>query len=63
VNSLGLDISSEKDISDAYNHVTTTKMRKIDIFNAMIREIYEEIRIKEHNIKDLVCIGLIDNKK
>jgi predicted NUDIX family phosphoesterase len=59
VNSLGLDISSEKDISDAYNHVTTTKMRKI----AMIREIYEEIRIKEHNIKDLVCIGLIDNKK
>jgi hypothetical protein len=43
VNSLGLDISSEKDISDGYNHVTTTKMRKIDIFNAMIREIYEEI--------------------
>jgi 8-oxo-dGTP pyrophosphatase MutT (NUDIX family) len=56
-------IDPEKDISDGYNHVTTTKMRKIDIFNAMIREIYEEIGIKEHNIKDLVCIGLIDNKK
>jgi 8-oxo-dGTP pyrophosphatase MutT (NUDIX family) len=56
-------IDPEKDISDGYNHVTATSMKKIDIFNGMIREIYEETGIKEGEIKQLICIGLLDNKK
>jgi predicted NUDIX family phosphoesterase len=34
----------------------------IVIFNAIRREIYEEIGIEEKDIGDLMCMGLIDNK-
>jgi 8-oxo-dGTP pyrophosphatase MutT (NUDIX family) len=35
----------------------------VDVFRAVSREIYEEIGITDNNIVDMICIGLIDNKK
>jgi 8-oxo-dGTP pyrophosphatase MutT (NUDIX family) len=53
-------IDPKKDVTSTSNK---NNKNSIDIFNAIRREIYEEIGIEEKDIGDLICIGLIDNKE